>query len=344
MHSDGNLELRFCELRAEGRTLEGEAIVYGDVATFPWGHERIEPGAFAPLGDVILNRQHKRDTPLARTGGGGLELIDSPEALRIRASLPETQAANDTLTLVREKVLRGLSIEFHALAERFEGDLRIIEKARLVGVGVVDDPQYAQSLVEARARGRLRTIRGRIPAKKRLECRCSPGDCTEALFESGALDEAIDPNQQKDALAVLGEYANPLGSRKRKTLRFWSDGEGGLQFAVDIPNTPRGRSLLETMDAADTFARPVVDAGASEFTLEGGRATYTRARIRALMLGPTDASEGWSRYDSRTVPAMMCPQRRNVGGRKYGSSTLAERGNARPHVGGCQIAPRNFRP
>ena len=35
-------------------------------------------------------------------------------------------------------------------------------------------------------------------------------------------------------------------------------------------------------------------AGASEFTLEGGRATYSAARIRALTLGPTDASAGWT--------------------------------------------------
>ena len=80
-------EIRFCELRAEGRTLQGEALVYGDVAEFPWGRERVEPGAFGEVGDVILNRQHDRQTPIARTGGGGLSVIDSPEALRIRADL-----------------------------------------------------------------------------------------------------------------------------------------------------------------------------------------------------------------------------------------------------------------
>ena len=289
------LEHRFCELRAEGRTLQGEAIVYGDEAVFPWGRERIEPGAFSPLGDVKLNRQHDRKTPLARTGGGGLEVIDSPDALRIRASLPETQPANDTLTLIREKVLRGLSIEFHATAERGEGDLRIIEKARLVGVAVVDDPQYEKSLVEVRARGRRRTIRGKIPAKKNLECRCSPGDdCTEALFESGALDGEIKDVQDRDVLGIVGEYQNAVASRKRKTLRFWSDGDGGLEFALDIPNTERGRNFLETMRNVDVFARPVIDTGASEFTLDAGRATYTKARVRALSLGPTDASRGWT--------------------------------------------------
>ena len=317
-------ERRFLELRqTEGRVLEGAALVYSDEAVFPWGRERIEAGAFSPLGDVILNRQHDRKTPLARTGGGGLEIIDSPESLRISATLLDIPSATETLSLVRAKILRGLSIEFHAREERLDGDLRIISRAELMAVAVVDDPQYEKSLVSAREREerqkRLKTLRGNIPSGKVLECRCSPGDCTEALFESGSMDSAISPEQQKDALAVLGEYANPLGSRKRKTLRFWSDGEGGLQYAVDVPASPRGRALLESMDAADVFARPVIDtaAGASEFTLEGGRATYSAARIRALTLGPTDASAGWTPLRFRRgrdddMPASPAGERRRA--------------------------------
>ena len=306
------LEKRFCELRAEGRTLQGEAVVYGDRAVFPWGEETIQAGAFLPIGDVILNRQHQRVVPLARTAGGGLTLEDSPEALRIRADLPDVQSANETLELVRSKILRGLSIEFHATAERAEGDLRIIEKARLVGVGVVDSGQYPQSLVSARAEerqaGRLRTMRGSIPAKKSLECGCvGAADCREAVFSSGALDGVLDAEAQRDVLAVLGEYANPLGSRKRKSLRFWSDKRGGLEYALDVPDSPRGRELLESMDAADVFGRPVLDLDASEFVIEAGRATYTRAHVRALTLGPTDASRGWTALRRRTGPGDDAP-------------------------------------
>ena len=113
---DNNIEMRFCEVRAEGRSLSGTAVRYGDVASFAWGRERIEPGAFAPLGDAILNAQHDRATPLARTDGGGLTLLDSEAALEIRAELPPTRSADDVLELVRAKVMRGLSIEFVALA------------------------------------------------------------------------------------------------------------------------------------------------------------------------------------------------------------------------------------
>ena len=145
-------ELRFCELRQAGdRGIEGDAVIYGDVAKLPWGSERIEAGAFSPLGDVMLNRQHERAAPLARTGGGGLQLTDTPEGLRIAADLPATRDAEDVLELVRRRILRGLSIEFETTGERFEGRVRIVERANLFAVAVVDSPAYPQSLIEARA-------------------------------------------------------------------------------------------------------------------------------------------------------------------------------------------------
>lgn len=153
MQGDMN-ELRFCEIRAAGeRGLAGTAVPYETDAEMPWGRERIARGAFTPIGDVILNAMHDRQTPLARTGGGGLELTDTAAGLELHATLPRTRAADDVLELVRSGVLRGLSIEFRATSERFTGplqDLRVIEKAELHGVGVVDTPAYPSALVEAR--------------------------------------------------------------------------------------------------------------------------------------------------------------------------------------------------
>ena len=77
-------------------------------------------------------------------------MLDSEAALEIRAELPPTRSADDVLELVRAKVMRGLSIEFVALQERSEANLRIIERARLVGIGVVDTPAYPASAIEAR--------------------------------------------------------------------------------------------------------------------------------------------------------------------------------------------------
>ena len=147
-------EFRFCELRADPdkRELSGRAIVYGDTANLGAFRERFAPGAFGDVAntDAILNRQHRRDVPLARTAGGGLELRDGPEALEIRATLPETREADDTLALVRSKVLRGLSIEFKALQERMESGVRVVTRAILKGVAVVDTGAYPLSVVAAR--------------------------------------------------------------------------------------------------------------------------------------------------------------------------------------------------
>ena len=155
--AENGLERRFCELRVEGdgRTVEGVAVRYGDIAELPWGdRERFDAGAFGDLGqaDVLLNFQHQRAVPLARTGGGGLELRDSASALLVRAELPRTRDCDDTLALIRAKVLRGLSIEFVAVRDRREGNLRIVEAAKLRGVAVVDSPAYPGSAVAARGR------------------------------------------------------------------------------------------------------------------------------------------------------------------------------------------------
>ena len=152
MDSRHGIERRFCELRGEGRTLAGVAIVYGDTAELPWGAERFEAGAFGDVGaaDVILNSAHDRGRPLARTGGGGLVLRDSAEQLAIEAALPDTRDADDVLALVRSRVLRGLSIEFHATDERLEANVRVVTGATLRGVAVVDRPAYAASEVAAR--------------------------------------------------------------------------------------------------------------------------------------------------------------------------------------------------
>ena len=158
-----DLERRFVELRAEsdGRRLTGVAVRYGDTARLPWGRERIEAGAFAPIGDVILNASHDRAAPLARTGGAGLALDDTAERLAFSAELPATRAADDVLELVRTGVMRGASVEMRVSAERIEAGVRVIERAKLSGIGVVDSAAYPQSEIEAR-RARLEA-----PAKRR---------------------------------------------------------------------------------------------------------------------------------------------------------------------------------
>ena len=155
-------------VRLNGRALEGVAVLYGDRANLGWTTEQIQPGAFAPLPqDVMLRMQHDRGRPIARTGGSGLVLADSPTALEYRAELPNTRDADDVIEMVKTGILRGNSVELHVIADRMEGDTRIVERAALLGLSVVDDPAYKGSKLEARWNDVLTVSFPGAPTRKR---------------------------------------------------------------------------------------------------------------------------------------------------------------------------------
>ena len=153
--SDDNLQRRFVEFRYDGdRTISGVVMRYGDVATLPWGDkERFVPGAFGNIGslDVILNFQHDRKLPLARTGGGGLTLDDSSVELRLTAKLPATRAADDAIELIKQNIIRGFSVEFKPESYDMEEEVMVITKAGLPGIGLVDRPAYSGSRINPRS-------------------------------------------------------------------------------------------------------------------------------------------------------------------------------------------------
>ena len=150
-----SVERRF-EIRSDGNTLSGVAIRYGDTADIGGFYERFLPGACGDLSgkDIILNRQHRRDIALSRTGAG-LTFADSETELSFRAELVNTSEASDVLELVRSRVMRGCSLEFHPLSERVlkaaDGKPLVeIVKAEVVGLAVVDRAAYPESTIEAR--------------------------------------------------------------------------------------------------------------------------------------------------------------------------------------------------
>ena len=259
-------ELRFTALRAaaEGRTLSGDVVVYGEVSTgLPW-REQIEPGAFAPIGDVRLNLQHQRTVLLARTGGGGLVLEDGPNALRMRAELPSTAAADDTLVLVKAGVLRGLSVEMHPQRERQIGGVRSISKATLTGLSVVDSGAFDSSKVEARTEVRqdgeglsgafLYSENAIISDRAAmLELRARGGARKQRIMP-GAFRFALQDESREIQLLLGRDYARPLASRQAGT-RELIDGPDALRFKVE--------RLPETTYVADFRAQQ--EAGAAVF-------------------------------------------------------------------------------
>lgn len=141
-------ERRFIEFRADGDTISGPLMVYGDEARFGDFSETFEPGSLR-YDDVIANLQHDRSRPVARTGAG-LTLIDGADALRAEIRLPDTSYAREARELVEARILRGFSVEFRAREERFEGKRRIISRADMLGFALVDRPAYPASQIADR--------------------------------------------------------------------------------------------------------------------------------------------------------------------------------------------------
>ena len=284
-------EFRQFEFRQQGRRLQGTAIRYGSVAQTPLGPERFEPGAFGDVSsvDAILNIQHDRKRPIARTGGGGLTLTDSATALTIAAELPNTRESEDALELVRTRVLRGLSIEFKALRERVENGVRVISRAALVGLGLVDRPAYQDSLVQVRFEVRqqgdglsgaflynsdqiisdraefpdLGGLSGNADANRADLSRLSGAgkgmtpEGSETRQGESVRKRRVAPGAFSHALnddtreisLVLGDYSRPLASRLGGTLRL-TDSETALRFEVDrLPDTTYVRDFRAMLTA-----------------------------------------------------------------------------------------------
>ena len=162
-----DLERRFAvaEYRQsdKGVLVQGTAMPYNvDADIAGLFKERFLPGAFGNVAesDVVANVQHDRGRPLARTGSsGGLAFHDGPTALRAEVLLPDTTEGRDTAVLLKRGVLAGFSVEFRVAedGESWQGEnLRVISRAELRGLAIVDRPAYDQALAEVAKRASQR--------------------------------------------------------------------------------------------------------------------------------------------------------------------------------------------
>ena len=156
---EARLELRASD--AGPGTVVGPVLRYGDVATLPFGQERILPGAFGDLStaDLFVNRMHMREQTLANTGAG-LTIDDNAERLHAETELIDDMYGEMTAKQVKNGRLRGHSIEFRTLEDDFLDGIRIIKRARLYGFGIVDKPAYPQSVANMRSWAEYRSEYG----------------------------------------------------------------------------------------------------------------------------------------------------------------------------------------
>ena len=144
------VEFREDDTRQSPGRLFGTLLTYGESPKNK--RELFEQGALTwPAEGIVLRRQHARAAPIMRAVPelrGASVVIDQP--------LPDTQAGRDAAREIQDGLFTGLSIEFQAVAQNYRTGVRRITLAKLSGAGLVDDPEYAGSGVEIRARGARR--------------------------------------------------------------------------------------------------------------------------------------------------------------------------------------------
>ena len=267
------------EVRVDGRTLTGEAMRYGERARDR--AERFEPGALVPVEPVSLNIQHDPERRIASTADG-LRLDHDDKALRISTELREGSAE---LSLVRRGALGGLSVEFHPIAERRAADgVRVIERAALVAVGLVDRGSYrttvelrrSLALVTEPRRWSGFTISSWVPSRRRLDCECSGPECHFAEMAEDGLEAAFDDAFADDStvIATWGDYRTPIGSVPNGTVRR----TGATEVSVDLPDDAVGQAVLAANESAGVVIRPYLDALESEAERVGETMRYSQMK------------------------------------------------------------------
>ena len=144
------------EYRRALRRLSGVVMPYGEISTrADNGREMFLPGSLTPVGDPYLNVMHlngqdgKANVTLMRQSDG-LAISQSPERVEIEATMPETREAQEVIELIEAGMLKGLSLEFNALEEETLNGVRVVRRAELAGVGIVDNPAYTGAALELR--------------------------------------------------------------------------------------------------------------------------------------------------------------------------------------------------
>ena len=292
------------EVRVDGRTLVGPAMLYGERARDR--AEMFEPGSLQPSGVVSLNLQHDPERRLAGTDDGSLRIDNTDRALWITAELRQDSAE---LSLVRRGALTGLSVEFHSIRERQENNMRVIERAALPAIGLVDRGSYRTTVelrrslalvAEPRALSGF-TLSSSIPSRTRLDCECSGPGCHYAEMAEEGLEAAFDAAfaDGSNVLATWADYRTPIGSVPNGTVRR----SGATEVAIDLPDDPVGQAVIAANESAGVVVRPYLDALESEAEKVGETMVYTKPVIRAFVVSSTDKRGGWP------TPTITGPER-----------------------------------
>ena len=247
--------------------------------------EMFEARSLEPVSGMPLVIQHDEVRPIAAIGDG-LEVTHTDREFRIETELREGSAE---LSLVRRRALTGLSVGFVALDEHRNADgVRVIRRARLRHVGLVDRPSYPVG-VELR-QFEDAWLTASVAYERRMQCTCQGGGCDSVSFDPGAFDGIGE--DRRDLLAVGGQgFASVLGSLRRGSLLI-EKGEDGIRFGLTNRGTEAARQVAESASVGPVYARPVIDVEASDYTDEGPVRRFHRAAVSAVLIKATPNDAG----------------------------------------------------
>ena len=196
--------------------------------------------------------------------------------------------------------------------------VRVIERADLSGLALVDAGAYPGSIAEIRRRkytkGRpaiiraARLLRSKIPYDKFLACDCltagggaaciplarfahAAGNGMQSVIDS-AFEAAQAGRLERDVLAVHKDFSNPIGSARRGTLAAVST-DDGLDIEMSLPAGRVGDDVAAAHESTGLIVRPLLDFERSDYVDSGEGRTYAKVWLRAMLIGSTDSREGW---------------------------------------------------
>ena len=278
------------ELRADGRTLIGAAVRYGD--TSPTHRERFAPGSLVVSPDLAPTLGHRTGRVLAY--GADVRVEDRADALIVSAHLPRTSTADKALDGVQSGRYRGWSVEFFAREETRESGIRVIRKAELPGLALVDHPSYPGSTVEARQRSR--SYFSAIARRTRLGCKCMGSlnrDLQRVEFAEGAFSEVLEEVAAGRNVSAIARGAGDVVADTATGSLTLTNTRQGLGIAIAPLDTEPGRRFRELVDAGvAVYARPILDRDTSEFEVVGDTARVSRASFNFILVKPTPTNEG----------------------------------------------------
>jgi HK97 family phage prohead protease len=157
--------------------ISGWAIRYNEPTTIGGSFiEKIAPGAFSDLKDVVLLWGHDSNRPLARTSSGTLQLRDSRMGLWFSANLdPANPDAAVAISSIGRSDTHGMSFSFISRTEAWDEPatstglpIRTVLAADLLEISAVTWPAYLQSDVSLMRSVNDAAAKRRIAERERM--------------------------------------------------------------------------------------------------------------------------------------------------------------------------------